>query len=182
MLNDSARKGKQRFTLLLLDDGDSYLRDWVATCRPPSVSARHTPPVLKGRLRLCARSLFFEPQDVSVPIYMFPFRKVSRVEPGPAPRTAFSNRRSGRDSGLRSQSAADTEGLLLQTSLCVKMKENGLDTPYSFEKAEQQWWFSLDYAPVHQILTHLNSLLMVKALPYEQQLPWLQEVLITPLR
>ncbi|CAI5976448.1 unnamed protein product [Closterium sp. NIES-65] len=70
MLSGAARrKGHQRFSLLLLDDGDHYITDWVATCHLVDGQPR---ALAGGRLRLCMKSLFFEPQDPAIPIIMFP--------------------------------------------------------------------------------------------------------------
>ncbi|GJP42810.1 hypothetical protein CLOM_g2335 [Closterium sp. NIES-68] len=70
MLSGAARrKGQQRFSLLLLDDGDHYITDWVATCHLVDGQPR---VLAGGRLRLCMKSLFFEAQDPAVPIFMFP--------------------------------------------------------------------------------------------------------------
>lgn len=59
-----------RFSLLLLEEGELYLEDFVATARwPPSLPGNwQRLSRLPGQLRLCTRSLFFEPDDVRVPI------------------------------------------------------------------------------------------------------------------
>lgn len=60
----------RRFSLLLLEEGELYLTDYVATARwPPGVAGNwQRLPRLPGQLRLCTRSLFFEPDDARVPI------------------------------------------------------------------------------------------------------------------
>jgi factor associated with neutral sphingomyelinase activation len=60
----------KRFNLLLLEEEEYYVADWVASCKWPSnVSGNlHGAPSLPGRLRLCTKSLFFDPDDVRVPI------------------------------------------------------------------------------------------------------------------
>jgi hypothetical protein len=64
------RKAGKRFSLLLLEDEEFYVADWVASCGWPAGvpgnwggAAR-----LPGRLRLATKSLFFEPDDARVPI------------------------------------------------------------------------------------------------------------------
>lgn len=49
---------------------EDYVDDWVATCKwPASVSGNwQQVPQLPGRIRLCTKSIFFEPDDVRVPI------------------------------------------------------------------------------------------------------------------
>lgn len=65
-----ARKPTKRFTLLLLEEGEDYVDDWVAEAKwPASVSGNwQSLPKLPGRLRLCSKSIVFEPDDVRIPI------------------------------------------------------------------------------------------------------------------
>jgi factor associated with neutral sphingomyelinase activation len=64
------RKAAKRFSLLLLEDEEAYIADWVASCKWPAAVEGNWQGLarLPGRLRLCTRSLFFEPDDVRVPI------------------------------------------------------------------------------------------------------------------
>jgi factor associated with neutral sphingomyelinase activation len=64
------RKATKRFTLLLLEDEEDYVADWVVSCSwPADVPGNwQSAPQLPGRLRLCTKSLFFDPDDVRVPI------------------------------------------------------------------------------------------------------------------
>ncbi|KAJ7542680.1 hypothetical protein O6H91_09G006500 [Diphasiastrum complanatum] len=159
MWTEGSGKPKQRFSYLLLEDGDHYIQDWIATCRPrlaggsqriklPSWQQRR----LKGRLRLCARSIFFDPDPITAPILMFPLNKVKRLE-------KLEDPQSGNSKLSRTQ-----EGFILETTLTVKMKENGLDTPYEFDKEQAAWWFCLEYSPVQQFLQKSQSLLSISAL------------------
>lgn len=65
-----ATQAARRFSLLLLDEGERYAGDWVATARwPPGVAGNwQRAPRLPGQLRLATKSLFFEPDDARVPI------------------------------------------------------------------------------------------------------------------
>ena len=65
------RRVVARFSLLLLEDGEDYVADWVASCTgwPIAVTGNWSgAPTLPGRLRLASKSLFFEADDVRVPI------------------------------------------------------------------------------------------------------------------
>ncbi len=65
-----AHKAAKRFSLLLLEEGEDYVEDWVCEARwPPNVSGNWQGlPKLQGRMRLCSKSLFFEPDDARIPI------------------------------------------------------------------------------------------------------------------
>ena len=67
-----------RFSLLLLEEGEYLFEEYAATllARGPSL-----PPELSGaggaisgRLRVCSRSLSFEPDDQRLHIFKFPLR------------------------------------------------------------------------------------------------------------
>lgn len=58
-----------RFSLLLLEEGEQYLHDWTATAAWPEGFARaHAASTEPGRLRLCSKSIFFEPDQAKLPI------------------------------------------------------------------------------------------------------------------
>lgn len=69
----ASKRAARRFNLLLLDEGEAYVEDYVAHCTWP----REVPgnwggaARLPGQLRLCTKSLFFEPDDVRVPIVRY---------------------------------------------------------------------------------------------------------------
>ena len=60
----------RRFSLILLEEGEDYVGDWLCKCGWPSAIAGNWQSLesINGTLRLCSKSLFFEPEDVRVPI------------------------------------------------------------------------------------------------------------------
>lgn len=150
-------KSTKRFSYLLLEEGEFYIQDWMAVCRSGLVgiidselqTSHHRR--LKGRLRLCSKSIFFEPDNLSLPIIMFPFNKVKRIEGGPEPIMS--------PSPANSKWSRQQEGFMLETFLFVKMKSGGLDMPYAFEKQESKWWFSLEFASVQQVMRKIVAAL-----------------------
>lgn len=101
---------------------------------------------LKGRLRLCSRAIFFEPDYMKAPILMFPLAKVKKIEQLalPSPTTPAPNR--------ISKWKDQQEGFVVETRMLVKMKEDGIDAPYVLEKKDSIWWFNFEFAPVQQVL------------------------------
>jgi hypothetical protein len=65
-----ATKAVRRFDLLLLEEGELYVGDFVATARWPHGLAGNWQrlPRLPGQLRLATKSMCFEPDDVRVPV------------------------------------------------------------------------------------------------------------------
>ncbi|GIM11970.1 hypothetical protein Vretimale_15405, partial [Volvox reticuliferus] len=76
----------RRFSLLLLDEEEEYVQDWVVTAAWPvdRVAGNwQRAPLVGGRVRLCTRSLFFEPDDVRIPIVRIPLAAVKSLTSGP---------------------------------------------------------------------------------------------------
>jgi hypothetical protein len=77
----------QRFTLLLLEEGEDYVADFNAyifaqgilsdiakgpiTIDETSYKSPGTNKGIHGKLRLCTKSVFFDAEDVSVPILRY---------------------------------------------------------------------------------------------------------------
>ncbi|GLI70367.1 hypothetical protein VaNZ11_015146 [Volvox africanus] len=76
----------RRFSLLLLEEEEEYVQDWVVTAAWPvdRVAGNwQRAPLVGGRVRLCTRSLFFEPDDVRIPIVRIPMSAVKSLSSGP---------------------------------------------------------------------------------------------------
>lgn len=154
------RRGGKRFTLLLLEEGEDYVQDWVGTCVWPSAVSGNWQglPQLPGRIRLCTRSVFFEPDDVRVPIVRLPFASVKALEP-PAP--------SSGDGGSSSGSSGPRVMRLTSTS-CTKMKANMAEAPYVHEHSPApgaMWQLSPSYSPLAPLLSASWELLRIARTP-----------------
>lgn len=86
---------------------------------------------VRGRLRLCSMSLFFDPDEQRLPILRFPFAHCEAVE---------------RD--------ATGEAVCLASTHWLRLKENGVDSPYVHDKAATAsvWRFSLAFASLAALL------------------------------
>ena len=108
-----------RFSLLHLDDGEDYLADHASVLRPPPGASSLPAPfdrpgaALRGRLRLCSRSLAFEPDALGAPVLRFPFSDVRRVE--------------------RARGAARAFELVADKTVAIRPR--GEDAPYVVAKA-----------------------------------------------
>lgn len=142
----------QRFSLLLLDEGESYVQDWLSFCTPPA-GKLDTPggSRLRGRLRLCSSSLFFDADEHSFPVLRFPLSRVSSVE-------------------------ADGPAAVVTTASWVRQREGGRDVPYVTDRSGTcAFRFTLAYAPLHQLLVPLTQLLAIARLPHWERLAALRE-------
>ena len=145
---------------------------------------------IPGTLRLCTKSLFFDPEDVRLPIIR------SRLPLTPLPAAVLHTGRSSQGLPAHSRSSSLTSNQLLHvllsplapgrlpfahaqqldaeststftfvSSLVVKMKANMADAPYTFEKAAPSaWQFSLSYASLDTFLPQAHQCLAASRLP-----------------
>lgn len=112
--------GAQRFTLLDVEDGEEYVEDFAAFYYPDESSDAAAMRLRrKGRVRLCTRSLVFEPNDAKFPLLRIPFKESDRIVRLSIPPT----------------SPFGTNELCSITSRqTILMKENGVVAPYQIEK------------------------------------------------
>uniref|UniRef100_A0A061R8P8 Beach domain-containing protein n=1 Tax=Tetraselmis sp. GSL018 TaxID=582737 RepID=A0A061R8P8_9CHLO len=136
-----------RFSLLLLEEGEDYVKDWVAHCEWPSKVTGNWQgkEKLEGRLRLCSKSLMFDADDSRVPIVRLPFRSAQRLE-GTGDRT-----------------------FVIDCAVVVKMKQDCADAPYVFQKGEDVVWrFALAYDTMESFMPLAQEQLAVSRLPLEE--------------
>lgn len=110
---ETRSKSRSRFNLLLLEYNEYLLEDLSVSVQVGSSSSSPT----QGRLKLCSRSLIFEPIDVKRPIVKYPFRSLK-----------FST----------SSSSSSDDVLTLSTALYYELKANGKIGPYKQVVVQQQ--------------------------------------------
>lgn len=80
---DRVAKGRSRFNLLLLEYGEYFLEDKGVHLVPipndgsDSSLEKSEAMKLQGRIKMCSRSLVFEPQDLKKPLIKFPFKSMT---------------------------------------------------------------------------------------------------------
>lgn len=131
----------------------------MATCQwPASVPGNwQRAPALTGRLRLCTKSMLFDPDDVRVPIVRLPFASVQLLTPP------------GRQGGGGESSFS------LVVTLLVQMRANLEDVPYTFIKGSPtEWRFQLCFAKLDTLLPQAHKLLAISQKPRLEQESLLQ--------
>jgi len=140
------RRQNSRFSLLLLEEGEEYVKDWVAHCQwPAGVTGNwQGKPKLEGRLRLCTKSLMFDADDSRVPIVRLPFRSATRLE------------------------ASSDRTFVFECTAVVKMKQACADAPYQFLKGDlTTWYFSLAYDTMEGFMPLAQEQLAASRLPWQ---------------
>ena len=137
-----------RFSLLLLEDGEDYVDDWVATAEWPATIPGGGAGVgggeVPGRVRLASRSLLFEPDDARSPIVRLPLASVTSLE------------------------ATGPPGIVtVAAGAAVRMRAGGADAPYAFDRPSPpaEWTFRLLYAPLDDFMPEAMRYLALSRLP-----------------
>jgi factor associated with neutral sphingomyelinase activation len=120
---------RSRFNLLLLEEGEWLLEECTAhmfICKPQTESQDYSVDSFFGRLRLCTRGIFFEPDDHRSPITKFSFRNC----PG-CPISCVDLPLSAAISAATASERLDRGKLFtIQSQIASEMKVNNVIAPY----------------------------------------------------
>lgn len=144
---------KSRFSLLLLDPGEIYFEDFSSTFIPPDTSRKtYDNKKQEGRLKMCSKSLVFEPKDFTKPLIKIPFKECVIIE-----------ERKGTAAFVESDNA-----LTINCKEYIEMLEGNVIAPYKF-KESGHFLFLLNYASISHCLTMISQLYRASTLPSAEQ-------------
>ncbi|KAI8104506.1 hypothetical protein M9434_003061 [Picochlorum sp. BPE23] len=130
--------GGCRFSLLLLEDDEFYITECVCMCEEDGTSGQLRGGSVAGQLRVCTKSVFFEPDDVRIPVMRIPYVSMDELEGN-----------------------ASENGIRVVAHRYTTMKPQGRDAPYTFCRGRQVTWrFRLSYAKVADIIPYAQQMLM----------------------
>jgi factor associated with neutral sphingomyelinase activation len=149
---------RSRFNLLLLTEGEYYFSDYSVVYFAAD-SENHKEIIkrkVNGRLKVCSKSLLFEPQDVALPIVKYEFKDIIAIGEGP-----------------------NSEEFFIKTLSVIEMKENNIVAPYKFIQFSQSKThrFSIKYTPLSSFLTHVNRLYRISKLDPDKAESRLRELI-----
>ena len=81
--NQLTSSNTNRFSLLILEPGEIYFEDYLVYYHQPrkgSYESSSLPPAIKGNLKVCSKSLVFDPLDFSRPLIKFAYKNLERIE------------------------------------------------------------------------------------------------------
>ncbi|XP_042221981.1 protein FAN-like [Homarus americanus] len=157
--------GLDRFSLLLLEPGEIYFEDFAAIYVLPNDSVnkdgweeKFEDGLLRGRLKVCSKSLVFDPKDPRAPIIKFPFRTFEAIDEGTTTQT-------------KQLFFSEDEQIVIEVtcSMTVEMLEGGVLQPYKFCREKHKHMFQLIYADVSTVLPQICQLQRASTLPPNDQ-------------
>ncbi|XP_018570993.1 protein FAN-like [Anoplophora glabripennis] len=142
-----------RFSLLQLDPGEIYFEDYSAIFIPPDTTPK-TYDVKKqdGRLKMCSKSLVFDPKDINKPMIKIQLKDCVIIEQW-----------KGSAKFLQSNNV-----LSVNCREYIEMLERNIIAPYQF-KDSANFLFLLNYANIMNCLPQICQLHRASTLPAAEQ-------------
>eukprot|EP01126_Amoeba_proteus_P000445 TRINITY_DN10126_c0_g4_i2.p1 TRINITY_DN10126_c0_g4~~TRINITY_DN10126_c0_g4_i2.p1 ORF type:complete len:976 (-),score=197.01 TRINITY_DN10126_c0_g4_i2:134-3061(-) len=132
---------QKRFDLLLLGEDEFYISDESAHY----YTNKNPHRTVKGRVKICSRSLFFDPQDERLPIFKFEFSFITKIE-------------------------SNTDQFIIHCYRYMEARANNVIGPYQFNEGNSKHTFSLNYVSLTDFLSRVQRLVQISKLPsYEAQ-------------
>ncbi|KAG1668548.1 Protein FAN [Nymphon striatum] len=149
-----------RFSLLLLDPGEIYFEDYGVNFYTSYFTSKSSEQskfdnVQKGRLKICSKSIVFDPRDISFPVLKFPLKDCKDV--------------SEWSGDLLSKLGNKRDGIVVESNLTVEMLKDNVIAPYEFNKNKQKYLFTLQFIKVEDCLPNICQLMRASTLPGAEQ-------------
>ena len=151
-----SRDFKDRFSLLIMEPREIYLEDFGATYL--GFDQHGTLPVgtvpVKGRFRICTKSVIFDPLDWKYPIVKLLFKTSQKPNEG--------NER------LRKQAKAfdmNENFIVLNNSKCVELLQSNVIGPYKITEKPKIHFFYFHHTHSYPIYELLERLVEISSLP-----------------
>ncbi|XP_056631218.1 protein FAN-like isoform X3 [Diorhabda sublineata] len=145
---------KERFSLLQLDPGEIYFEDFSAIFIPPDTTPKtYDNKKQDGRLKMCSKSLVFDPKDISKPIIKILFKDCVVIEQW---------------KGTAKFLNSNNNVLSVSCKEYVELLEKNIIAPYQF-KGPVNFLFLLNYASIANCLPQICQLHRASSLPAAEQ-------------
>ncbi|ROT77640.1 Protein FAN [Penaeus vannamei] len=166
-------EGKDRFSLLLLEPGEIYFEDFAAIYHLPEEVAKKEDGweticedgQLRGRLKVCSKSLVFDPRDTRAPIIKFPLRSFESVQES-----------QGEAKSELLSSDGDRTFIEVKCGMTVEMLEGNILQPYKFCREVHSHTFEMVYVKASTVLPQVCQLQRASTLPPNDQNTMIQAI------
>ncbi|CAH1391564.1 unnamed protein product [Nezara viridula] len=164
---------KHRFSLLLLEPGEVYFEDFSVHLQVKSDDHNLSEV---GRLKICSKSLVFDPQDHLKPIIKVLLKECKEIKHHESDKTSSVPHRPGYLTIVQGyvpdfQIGDETNTNVLEV-ICnqyVEIFEGNILAPYKFKNNEKTFLFSLNYANIKDCLPLVCQLHRASTLPAAEQ-------------
>lgn len=141
---------RDRFSLLLLEPGEIYFEDFSANLLPSDPSSVDVDDrKSRGRIKVCSKSLVFDPQDTSLPLIKFPFHQCEKI--------------SEHSHALFAKNTVNV--IAVQCKQIIEMKADNIIGPFKFKENKDKFIFRLNFCKAEDFLAMACQLHRASTLP-----------------
>ncbi|XP_061707525.1 protein FAN-like [Cydia pomonella] len=130
---------KSRFSMLLLEPGEIYFEDY--SCIFNDFESLHGGNSRQGRLKLCSKSLVFEPRDWTYPLIKLHFRDCMSIDV------------------IKAQTSESPQNVIkVEIKQYAEMLEENILAPYKFQYEKKTFYIFFDFASAEETLYQMHQL------------------------
>lgn len=148
-----------RFSLHLLEPGEIYFEDYLVNYHLNNSPLTQTNEVQKGHLKVCSKSLVFEPLDTSQPLVKYSFKSIESIKD-------FQDE-------LDFNTKIKNYFFSIKCKQIIQLKAFNKITPYKTircqKDSENQFYFQFLFTNVNDSLALINQLYRANTLDYDQE-------------
>ncbi|CAL1294758.1 unnamed protein product [Larinioides sclopetarius] len=146
---------KERFSLLLLEPGEIYFEDYSCYCYPGKISESEAcRRNQKGRLKVCSKSILFDPKDVCNPILKLPLRDCCSIK---------------RWQGSLLSKIDKGNVIFVECDQVIEMLDGNFIAPYTFKREKTTFLFALQYVSANDCVAQISQLKRASQLASAEQ-------------
>ncbi|CAF1456017.1 unnamed protein product [Rotaria magnacalcarata] len=163
------------FSLYNLSANEIYFQDYAVICQS-TLNEDHQTKV-KGRVKICSKSLVFVPNDIRSPMIKILYKQISKFE------DSGKNEFSLTDSTIVSSSSSSSNvnkkksnSLIIICSSATLMAINGRIEPYTTTYDTHRFYFEFVYSNVEDCLSVVGQLYRSTTLPFPEQVMMIESI------
>ncbi|XP_052745807.1 protein FAN isoform X2 [Bicyclus anynana] len=132
---------KTRFSMLLLEPGEIYFEDYSCTMNKANLQDKNA---IQGRLKLCSKSLVFEPREWDHPLIKLHFKECTDIDT------------------ITTNEARNT--IKVRVNQYAEMLKENILAPYKFLYEDEDFYFFFDFSSAEECLTQMQQLMRASTL------------------
>lgn len=162
------------FSLYNLSANEIYFQDYAVLCQSTLNNDQQTK--IKGRVKICSKSLVFVPTDIRSSMIKITYKQISKFEDG------RKNALSLTDSTIVSSSSSsnvhkkDSNSLIITCSSVTLMAINGRIEPYTVLYDTHRFSFEFVYSNVEDCLSVVGQLYRSTTLSFPEQVMMIESI------
>ncbi|XP_042895637.1 protein FAN [Parasteatoda tepidariorum] len=146
---------KERFSLLLLEPGEIYFEDYSCFGYPgKTTETEAVQKTQKGRLKVCSKSILFDPKDIMHPILKLPLRDCVTIE---------------KWQGSLLSKLDKGNVIYVECDQVIEVLEGTFIAPYKFKRERNTFLFALLYGTANACLAQISQLKRASMLASAEQ-------------